>query len=334
MTQPPDFASIEAYRARLGDVPFWQPYVHEILHRHALAATGQQIDAGHNPTSPTFLYGEVVVKLFGYLPAWERSERFERGALALVTTNPALAAPTLLAHGLLYEGSSAPWPYLISRRMRGVASWQAGLTPGQQHALALALGQQIGLLHALPISAEAGDDTTGSAAAGDAIAQGAATEADWAGVSIATAATESSLPPHLAAQAEAYVTRLGPSSAADRVFTHGDIVATHVYVEDGRLSGIIDWGDATIADRHVELIQIYRDLFRCDRDLFRVFLEAADWPRADDFPHRALAHALRRQAMGLAQHPTIDVFMPIARRYPLAEVATLEELAELLFARL
>jgi hygromycin-B 7''-O-kinase len=51
-----------------------------------------------------------------------------------------------------------------------------------------------------------------------------------------------------------------------------------VYVVDGRYRGIIDWGDMTVTDRHLELIQVYRDLFHCDKALFLVFLEAAEWP--------------------------------------------------------
>ncbi len=33
-----------------------------------------------------------------------------------------------------------------------------------------------------------------------------------------------------------------------------------------------------VTDRHHELIQIYRDTFDCDKALFRLFLDASDWP--------------------------------------------------------
>ena len=105
-----------------------------------------------------------------------------------------------------------------------------------------------------------------------------------------------------------------------------------MFVENGRFAGIIDWGDAMVTDRHFELIQVYRDMFHCDTSLFRVFLEASDWPVGQDFPHQALGHALHRQAVGLAQHHTIDVFEPIAARFPLRDIATLDELATTLFA--
>jgi hygromycin-B 7''-O-kinase len=157
---------------------------------------------------------------------------------------------------------------------------------------------------------------------------GVATDAEWPDVDIVGAAERSSLPPHLVAQVEEYVSRLGPF---DRVFVHGDLVAQHVFVQNGRLTGIIDWADAIVTDRHYELIQVFRDTFNCDKALFRVFLEASDWPIAPDFPTRTLGHALRRQAVMLAQHPTGDVFMPIAEQFPLQDIETLDDLATELF---
>ncbi len=63
-----------------------------------------------------------------------------------------------------------------------------------------------------------------------------------------------------------------------------------------------------------------------------MFLDASEWPVGSDFPARALGHALRGQAMMLAQHPSGDVFMPIAEKFPLEDIDTLDELAVELFA--
>ena len=105
----------------------------------------------------------------------------------------------------------------------------------------------------------------------------------------------------------------------------------HAFVENGRLTGIIDWGDAMVTDRHYELIQLHRDMFGCDKALLRVFLDASDWPVSKDFPRQALGLALHRQAIGLAQHHTMDVFEPVAELLPLRDIGTLEELAAELF---
>lgn len=310
MSAPPAFASLPEHVLRLGDVGFWRPYVAEILERHGLAGAGREPLAGFNATYPTFICGDVVVKLFGCSRAWRQSHSAERAALALVATDPAITAPRLLAEGRLYDDGDAPWPYLVTTRMAGVASWRAKLSAEQRRSLAAELGRQVRRVHALHPS-------------------GVATDADWPTLDLAAAAARSSLPPHLIAQVDDYLARLGPF---DRVFVHGDLVANHAYVADGRLVGIIDWGDALVTDRHYEIIQIYRDMFRCDKALLRVFLEASDWPAGADFPRQALGLALYRQAVGLAQHHTMDVFQPIAVAFPLKEIGTLDALAAALFA--
>jgi hypothetical protein len=296
--------------SRLGDTGFWRPYVTEILERHDLGAAGREVTAGFNPTYPTFLFGDVVVKLFGCLPAWRESHGAERTALTLVAGDREISAPGLLAEGRLYDDVGASWPYLVTSRVPGTSLRNTRLSGEQRLSLAAELGGQIRRVHALRPS-------------------GVATLEDWQDLDIAAAAERSSLPPHLVAQVDGYLARLGPP---DRVFVHGDVVAAHAFVQNGRLSGVIDWGDALVADRHYELIQVYRDLFQCDKALFRVFLEACDWPVGEDFPHRALGLGLYRQAVGLVQHHGMDVFEPIAARLPLRDIGSLDELATRLFA--
>lgn len=93
--------------------------------RHGLADAGGEPVAGFNATYPTFLYGNVVVKLFGYSRSWRASHAAERAAHHLLATGPEIAAPRLLGEGQLYDDVDAPWPYLITTRMSGVASWRA-----------------------------------------------------------------------------------------------------------------------------------------------------------------------------------------------------------------
>jgi hygromycin-B 7''-O-kinase len=310
MITPPTFASLQEHVSRLGDIEFWQPYIAEILERHNLTDAGRQPAAGFNATYPIFLYGDVVVKLFGYSRSWRASHAGERAAYALLATDPDIAAPRLLAEGQLYDDVDAAWPYLVTTRMSGVSWRNAELSAEQKHSVAADLGRQMRRVHALRPA-------------------GVATHADWSAVNVAAAAERSSLPRHLIAQIDDYLARLGPF---DRVFCHGDLVANHVFVENGRLVGIVDWGDATVTDRHYELIQPYRDMFDCNKALLRVFLEACDWPVGKNFPRQALGLALHRQAAGLAQHHTMDVFEPIAALFPLQDIGTLDELATELFA--
>ena len=89
---------------------------------------------------------------------------------------------------------------------------------------------------------------------------------------------------------------------------------------------------ALLVDDMDRALQVYRDLLDCDGELLRAFLEGSGWPMRESFARQALGLALRRQAVGLTQHLTMDVFEPIAARIPLRDVPTLDALAERLFS--
>ena len=146
------------------------------------------------------------------------------------------------------------------------------------------------------------------------------------------AATRSSLPRHLLPPLDDYLSRhtdLGIE--IDKSFVHGDLMYRHVFVERGRLAGIIGWGDATLIDRHYELVQIQLNLFDRDFSLLQALLDAADWQPDVDFPYRCLTMALQRQAHGLTQHPSMDVFYKLPDWLDGAKVPDLESLAVTLF---
>lgn len=309
MTSPPRFPAEGDPAARTGDVASWRPVVEEILVRHGLASHGRTLVAGFNATHPTFVCGDVVVKLFGAVAWWRTAHAAERAALSAVAADPEILAPRIVAEGRSSDAAGAAWPYLVTTRMHGVPWREAALSAGQRSVVAAELGAQVRRVHAL---------RPGHAAVPE----------DWQGVDVAAAARRSSLPERLIAQIDGFLARIGPP---DPVLVHGDLVANHVYVSGGRLAGVIDWGDAVVADRHLELIQVHRDLFDCDKPLLRTFLDASAWPVGGDFARRALAEALRRQAMGLAQHGSMDVFEPVAARLPLGDLATLDDLAVALF---
>ncbi len=309
MTEPPVFGSIQEYRSRIADVGFWRPCISRILGRHDLPAAKLGAIAGHNATYPTFLCGDVVVKLFGHFPPWRRSYAAERSALRLVANDPKIAAPRLLASGRIFRESDVPWPYLVTGRISGVPCWQANLSTAQLTSLADELGRQIRRVHALrPI--------------------GVATQAGLPVADIVAAAYRSSLPRHLISGIREFLARLRPF---DRVFVHGDLVDNHIYVEDGRLSGIIDWGDAVVIDRHYELAKLCFGTLGCDKGLLRLFLAASAWPVGGDFAQRTLGLALHRQALGIAQHHTFDVFHGLPSPLQQRGIGTLDDLALALF---
>jgi aminoglycoside phosphotransferase (APT) family kinase protein len=307
MIAPPAFASLAEHVARVGDAGFWRPYVAAVLRREGLSA--RELVAGVGSTYPTFLCGDVVVKLFGGTAAWRASHTVERAVHAALAADPEIAAPRVLAVGQLYDAADA-WPYLVTVRMPGAAWDQAGLSVRERLVVARDLGRQLRRVQALRPA-------------------GTAPREDWSALDVAAAVQRSALPPHLAAQVDGYLARLGPF---DPVLVHGDLIARHVFVANGRLSGIIDWGDAMVTDRHYELAKLHLDLFDGEPALLRAFLDASGWSVADDFAHKALGLALYRQAHGLTQHHTMDVFYKLPRLFALQDIATLDALAAAVFA--
>jgi len=309
MIDVPTFASDEEFKSSKGHIQFWTPHLAKILSQHGFDGREDAPAAGEGATFPTFLADGVVVKLFGHLPVWRESFEAERAAYQVLTSDPKIASPLLLAHGELFAGSEACWPYLVLSRVYGTSWGEAKLTYDRKRTLVRELGWQIARLHRLPT-------------------QGIATREDLDLFDVSEAISHTVLPPHLVEQAADYVARHLPS---DQVFTNGDIMHRHVFVNGGRLSGIIDWGDASVMDRHYELAKLHLDLFDCDKNLLRDFLNASDWPVTHNFARLAMRQALVRQVIGLTQHLTMDVFYKVPGVIALESVATLDDLADELF---
>lgn len=299
------FASPDDYRAHVGDLGHWWPHAEGVLRRHGLTPEGTP-KAATGGSYPTILVGGTVVKFYGHEGEWQRAHATELHAYEVLVADRELAAPKLLASGV-WEG----WPYLVVTRTRGTTWADAAMSATELRSAAADLGAHIARLHALP--------------------PGPHVErfADWPPLDIAAAHEGSALPGRFVAQAETFIADVAPN---DPTFGNGDLFEGNILVEDGRVTGLIDWGDALVIDRHNELAKIHLSTFRCDKDLLRAFLEGANWPVGADFARRAMAMALVRQGVGIAQHGEgFDNFFLLPELFPLDEIATLDELAEAVF---
>ena len=127
------------------------------------------------------------------------------------------------------------------------------------------------------------------------------------------------LPRHLVEQIPEYLAEPAPV----RRLVHADLHAHHIFVERGRLVGVIDWGDAILADPYYDLPALHLLTFRADKDLLRAFLAGYGWPVGPEFAHRAMSMTLVHEFNPLGGiRDTVD----------LTAVATLDELASLLWA--
>lgn len=72
------------------------------------------------------------------------------------------------------------------------------------------------------------------------------------------AATLAALRDHVPATVEAALRQPVPPPAP-RTLIHGDLGAEHVFVDAGRITGVIDWGDAAIGDPALDHGKLMRD---------------------------------------------------------------------------
>ena len=294
---------------RVTDIDSWRPYVQRVLARHGLDTTGP-LSVGQGGTFPTLISGDAVIKFFGRLPLWESAHRAESAANRCIAGDPRILAPRVLAQGRLFDDTEATWPYLVTERVPG-ANWEdASLSFEDKLSIAAELGRQVGFIQAREADTHVARNDF------------------WPAPDLTEAACRTVLPSHLTEQVDRFVAGV---DEGDPALVHGDLMFRHVFVDGGRLTGIVDWGDAMVADPHYELAQLQLNLFDGDKRLLRALLHASDWPVARTFARQALAQAFHRQAVGLAQHGRTDVFHKLPAMLPLGEIGTLEELADLVF---
>lgn len=299
------FASPDDYRAHVGDLGLWWPHAEGVLRRHGLTPEGAA-KAATGGSYPTILVGGLVVKFYGHEGRWRRAHATEQHAYEVLAADRELAAPRLLASGT-WQG----WPYLVITRVPGTTWADAAMEPAELRSAAADLGAHIARLHALPPGEHIERFT------------------DWPPLDYDAACAQSALPTRFVTQAASFVAEIAPD---DAVFSNGDLFEGNILVENGHVTGLIDWGDTLVIDRHNELAKIHLSTFACDKTLLRAFLEGADWQAGEDFPRRAMAMALVRQAVGITQHGQgFDNFFLLPKLFPLDDIATLDELAEVVF---
>ncbi len=300
MALPLPITSQPHYGAHLGDVGYWSDYVVAALDRHGLPHS--RIEAPFVGSFPTFLVGDVVVKLFGDAFDGPCCFDVEKAMYELLTPIRDIPAPGLIATGHLFDDPDRwHWPYLISERLAGTAIRDLpadAMTP----AMAEQLGAIVARLHSLPAPPTVADRDLLPSLRFEA----------------AERQRRAGLPEHLVEQIPEFLA----NAAADRVLVHADLTADHLFLDQSGLVGIIDWGDAITADPWYELVALRFDGLRGDRALFAAFLDGYGWSVTPDFPVRALQGVLEFQ---------FNVVHAIAEMADLKRIATLRDLAYQLF---
>lgn len=290
------------YGERLGDSAYWGPYIAQ-----ALRVAGLPSDRIAAPpvvgSFPTFLAGEVVVKLFGDAFGGGSSATVELAMHRLLAAHPAIPAPRLVGHGSLFDADDGwSWPYLITERLDGVAIRELTSPPVAMEGVAEQLGRAVHRLHRLTPPSAVLDRNLLPVLRANASSR-------LAGFG---------LPADLVDQVDDYL----EDASDDRVVVHADLTADHVFIRGGEIDGVIDWGDALVADPYYELVAVYFDCLGFDRGLLVRFLEAAEWRRDSDFPRRALQAVLEFQ---------FNAIVSLREQVDLDGVRDLDQLADRIF---
>ena len=307
----PVFTSESEYCLHRSDLDFWWPNIINVLERHNFSDVIKRSTAkcGFNSTYPVFLIDNIVVKFFGHRPYWQDAFNTECTAHEYLLKDNTILAPRILAKDMLFINTDTPWPYIISSKIPGQSWLDTNLTYEEKNTIAAEIGQQLRKIHALPVDNRLKHDH------------------EWSKLNFRIAAEKSVLPKHLIAQVDSFIAKLDDF---DCCFVNGNVVDMHVFIENGHLTGIIDWGDTTVFDRHYELGKLL-DTFDWDKRLLKTVLETSNWPIKKNFAKQSLGLALYRQAVGLTQHNSFDVFYKLPNLLPLEDIATLDELADILF---
>lgn len=292
----PHIDEAAAFDALLFRPEQWIDAIDAIRQRHGLTEPFSQ---SANGSTVVFLSERWCIKLCPPLPSYLDSHRREVVALEYIAGGLPICTPEVVAQGTLGD-----WRYFVSTRLRGRpidALWD-GLEPKDRRELATQLGEAIRELHRLeggPVAhiTEAWDEFRASQRA-------RCLDPD----------KSEGLPPQRLSEVESYLRRLDgirePSLAPGLL--HTELGPSHVLVEEGRITGLIDFGDTMVGDPEYDLAPVGLFVTRGDRAAFRAFCLAygfvEDTLADPQRPARLLRHALLHRYGTLAWY--LEVLTP------------------------
>jgi len=317
----PVFSSPKEYGRTFTKVDYWQPYVEYVCNRHGLGECSE-IRAGLPGTHPVFIVDRrFVVKLYTNFFNGESAQALEVAVYSLLAKDKYIPAPTLIAHGSLFERTIEwHWPYIVTSLVTGVSYGEeiGSITHEDQLQVAGFAAQALRRIHALPV-----ERSTYLVRSWNEFSQFLSARR----TEILKKGENWVLPPHLASQLEGYLSRV------DHLFNvtlsphllHCDLNRDHILGahEQGkwRVQGIIDFADAKVGDRLYELVALHIGLFNCDKRLLGAFLEECgqDEEITRNFVERAMCYTLLHE---------YDIVGELLEEHPkLGQAQTLGELA-------
>ena len=321
--KPPDIDNIDDYRRLLEDPDHWHPYITEVCHRHSLVREDIIPRVGIPGTYPVFnVSNRWIIKFFGRLFDGGNTMLRELDAHRIVSSDPDIPVAGLVTHGCLFD-ITAEWrlPYMVFKYIPGVSlsAVRSELTRDNMAAIVEDVGRIVKRLHSLPVPV------------------GAYLKQNWDDYTrmLANNRTECEkrhrqwcdLPNRIINQIDSFLpapSDLIPSEDKP-TFLHADITADHILVQkvglEWKIRALIDFGDALVGDPLFELIALHIDLFQCDKELLRNFIQVCQ-------PSVQLDEITARKFLSLCLLHSFNIFLGFFKRHPEAACLTsLEDFA-------
>jgi len=285
----------EEYEAIWADDSVWLALVQALMARHGLKGSLERYRQG---TAVVHRIGDLVLKVYPLIYA--EDAELEAEVLVRLAVSAKVPSPRVVAKGQL-EG----WPYLLMTRIEGTrveALW-ASMDATQRTSLMTELGELTRHLHETPGAGLPRAD------------------ADW--MTFRSRCRQRAVQKHMAgglsaereAVLSAYLTELDPEPEATsaQVLLHTELGPDHLRVDQGRLSGLLDFGDAREGPPEYDFAPVGIFITRGDREAFRAFLDGYGLPIARRGPRlvrrlmrHALLHAYGPLPFCLARSPVPD----------------------------
>lgn len=276
----------EHYRGVRRDASFWRPYIEEALKSHEMSVEPILAIEGDGANATFWLGSDKIFKIYTPFINGRESKGMEPAALRNLAHTD-VPVPALLARGeLMPLDEDWKWPYAVIERLPGRmldAIWPE-LPHEQKMGYAFQVGDMLRKLHKVVPSSEVSRTF----------------QTNWPRGFVDFLARQHQL---VSAKAELAVVplyeeilRLNPANYGGGwpCLLHADLDGAHLLVQNGQITGVIDFGDAKLGDPLYDFVTVHVSLFDQDPRLFAEMLRGYGMTPAKEknFKARLTAYAI------------------------------------------
>lgn len=280
------FLVADHYARVRSDASFWRPYIEEAFKAQELSLEPILAIEDEGTNANFWLGSNKILKIYTPFFHGRETKGVETAVLRCLADSD-VPVPKVLARGeLMPLDDDWRWPFLVTERLPGktLDSLWPDLPHEQRMGFAFQLGDLMRKLHKVVPNSDL--STTYQAAWPKGFSDFLIRQHQ-----LVSAKSELATMPLYDE-----ILRLAPGSLPQGwpAIVHGDVDGTHLLVNNGQITGIIDFGDAKIGDPLYDFVTIQVDLFGQDPRLFSEFLRGYGINPRDEtnFHQRLTAYAI------------------------------------------